>query len=767
MASSVTTLPHTFQLKPVFVAVAMAAVAGIPDKARAQTYAGWMTQIGITNAVESAANWGRGQLIGVVDTGIVPTNFMFSAGQVSVANSSCAAVSFKCSSGAKDDNGHGTAVASIAAGSTKTPYAINYGGYSTPAGSFIGVAPSANIVAEKVLSAAGSGYSTDVSNGIRKAADAGASVINLSLTYGNTADLVAAVNYAAAKGAFIVWAGGNSAVPLLNGASSSGLSDAAIKRLVIVGSVNASNGRSSFSNTPGSASFVSNTGAKTTYSDRWIMAPGENILAPNVLGVNNAYYAWSGTSMSAPVITGSLVLLESAWPILRTNGTAANLLLATATDLGVKGHDSTFGSGLANLQTAFNPYGALSVTKANGQSVTVSSLTGSLISSGALGSLTSIQSKLANYTAFDTYARNFSVNLSGLIKTPTKAATTNPLPTNIYQKPVVIRLSDGELTSSMQENSSLPTQHFGEFGFNAELDQSRATGTALYTSRSGSVSAFGYGSSNSYSFAKALYNNDSLALQASDFDSGSAFSLAQGGAHFSYGASLADGWRIALSYGLTNPSGGTLSGSSPMSSQLKLGVSYRLNDRLTTGLTIGNLAEESGLLGSTYADNSVLALGNNQTTVVGVSAGYALSQTASLLLNAEYAETKAHGATGSGLFAGTSRIRSSAYGVTYLQRDLIKPQDSLALSVIQPLRVYSGNVAVLMPTVDARTGVASYQSEWASLKPDGREIDYKVAYSMPAGKEKSLTFQAIYQKDQMNISRNNNSTIGVSWIGRF
>jgi subtilisin family serine protease len=90
------------------------------------------------------------------------------------------------------------------------------------------MAPNANIVAQKVLNASGSGYSTDVANGLVRAANAGASVINLSLTFGNTPELVSAINYAAGKGAFIVWAGGNSAQNLLGGASTRGLTAAAV-----------------------------------------------------------------------------------------------------------------------------------------------------------------------------------------------------------------------------------------------------------------------------------------------------------------------------------------------------------------------------------------------------------------------------------------------------------------------------------------------------------------------------------------------------------
>ena len=237
-------------------------------------------------------------------------------------------------------------MASIAAGNTAWASTNSYGGYTVVGNSFIGAAPNANIVAEKVLNAGGSGYSSDVANGIIRAANAGATVINLSLTFMNSADIANAVNYATGKGAFIVWAGGNSSANLLNGAATAGWSQNAINRLVFAGSVNAASQLSSFSNKPGSGAFVATSGAITTYANRWLMAPGENIIAPGVQYGSTAYMYWSGTSMSAPVLSGSLALLQAAWPILRTRGTAANLLLATATDLGAKGVDASYGSGM-------------------------------------------------------------------------------------------------------------------------------------------------------------------------------------------------------------------------------------------------------------------------------------------------------------------------------------------------------------------------------------------------------------------------------------
>ena len=173
---------------------------------------GWWSQIGLTNSIETTAAGGAGVTIGIVDTGVIANNAELN-GRVSSA-SSCAAVSFGCS-GFADNNGHGTAVAAIAAGSTAS------------GGIMSGVAAKATILAEKVLAANGSGYDTDVANGIVKAANGGAQIINLSLTYIPSSTVISAINYAASKGAIIVFAGGNASGALNGGANTGGLTAAA------------------------------------------------------------------------------------------------------------------------------------------------------------------------------------------------------------------------------------------------------------------------------------------------------------------------------------------------------------------------------------------------------------------------------------------------------------------------------------------------------------------------------------------------------------
>ncbi|MCA3099510.1 MAG: S8 family peptidase [bacterium] len=758
--------------KALFLAVA-SAVFGMATPAGAQPVAPWLAQMKVTPAILSAGQWGTGQVLGVVDTGIAAGNSVFAAGQVSRALSGCAAVTFRCSNGANDDNNHGTAVAAIAAANARMPFAVNYRGYSTAAGSVIGMAPNANIVAQKVLNASGSGYSTDVANGLVRAANAGAGVINLSLTFGNTPELVAAINYAAGKGAFIVWAGGNSAQNLLGGASTRGLTAAAVSRLVFVGSVNASGTVSSFSNRPGSGSLV-DTGAKaTSYAARWVTAPGENILAPAAKSGNGAYAAWSGTSMSAPLVSGSLLLLQGAWPILRTNGTAANLLLATATDLGVAGVDSTYGNGLVNLATAFSPYGTLTVTQANGRAVPVSSLTGSMISSGALGNLSAVQSRLANYTALDGYQRNFSVNLSGLIRTPSASAQLNALPVSPNAGVRRMALDGGEL-SMLAPAAPDRLSLLGVFGQDPDAVRPSRAAYALLEDRSGAVLAFGYGTALpvQYSYVRALHGSEDAAIAAGEMATNLS-SFSQGGSIVAAGMPLGGGVRVAFAY-----SGSAGLAQSPLESAamplaqkataVGAGLAWRVHERLQIGVSTQSLGERNGLLGSSYSESSAVGLGSaRQSIELGVSALISLSARESIFIEASQSTTRSGQAGDASLLTGTSDIRAQAFGARYSISELLRPADRISFSFRQPLRVTAGSASLAVTSIDPVTGVASTGIEQIDLAPTGRQRDYRVGYDAPLSRTSRLGLQFTLSQDALNIAGNDKRSVGLMWTSAF
>jgi type VII secretion-associated serine protease mycosin len=256
---------------------------------------------------------GAGVTVAVVDTGVRKTH-------QDLAGAVLPGVDLVTGSGdgSNDQNGHGTHVAGIIAARRN-----GVGG--------AGGAQGAKILPIRVLDANGSGYTSDVAEGIIYAADHGARVVNLSLGGPDpSAAMQTAIQYANSKGAVVLAAAGNNAQT-----GNPTMYPAAYPEAIAVAATDTANNRASFSN-------------YGSYVD--IAAPGVNILS--AWGSGDSQYAWaSGTSMATPFAASVAALIVARTPSLSASQVAARIK-ATATDIGAGGVDTSFGYGLINASLA-------------------------------------------------------------------------------------------------------------------------------------------------------------------------------------------------------------------------------------------------------------------------------------------------------------------------------------------------------------------------------------------------------------------------------
>lgn len=164
------------------------------------------------------------------------------------------------------------------------------------AGIVLQIAPKVTILPLRVLGSDGSGDTSRVAAAIVYAVEHGAQVINLSLGSDKISMAVqGAINVAGANGVSVIASAGNTGDTNVTYPASLAfvkLTSAGLYSLS-VGSVNATDQKSTFS----------------TYGQQpkplEIVAPGENVYAP---APNNRLAAWTGTSMSTPMISGALAL---------------------------------------------------------------------------------------------------------------------------------------------------------------------------------------------------------------------------------------------------------------------------------------------------------------------------------------------------------------------------------------------------------------------------------------------------------------------------
>lgn len=285
-------------------------IPGIPENRQTQIEipfgAGALGWLGING---DTSLWGSGITVAVLDSGVME-HVTFGDGRVrSIDLSSSVDATDPDASTTTDSNGHGTAVASIAAG----------GDPNAP-----GVAPAASILDIKITGLDGFSDSFTLAKGIIEAVDQGADVINVSLgSYGDSSLVRDAVAYATEAGKVVVAAAGNDTYSDL-------AYPARYENVISVGAVDAEGQQLSFSN--------SGEGLDLT-------APGLDVVAawPDDLLIN-----FTGTSASAPFVTGSIAALMSIYPGT-TAIEAAQMLETYSNEAGAVGADPAFGKGILDV----------------------------------------------------------------------------------------------------------------------------------------------------------------------------------------------------------------------------------------------------------------------------------------------------------------------------------------------------------------------------------------------------------------------------------
>jgi len=334
------------------------------------TYAAW--ERGFT---------GKGIIIAILDTGLDPNH-------VDLKGKIVGAYNFQTMKPTVTEtiNGHGTAMASIAAG------ALNNDGV-------VGIAYDSKILFGQV----GSGTSVDIMAAERAALWAvnnGASVANMSFTanfdktyismvkpsttengvyivqdptrnigrnaYYGYANEIAGFKAATDKGLILVMAAGNQGLAY---AGAPGMLATATDasgnlmlggRTIVVGGVTSSLTTASGENKAGHiCNVVAANGSCTDLyrvKDFFLVAPSTTTAAAALSG--NGTQVMSGTSIATAYVTGAVAVLRQAWPQLRPEQTV-QLLFRTAKDLGAPGVDEVFGNGLIDLDKATRPFGTL------------------------------------------------------------------------------------------------------------------------------------------------------------------------------------------------------------------------------------------------------------------------------------------------------------------------------------------------------------------------------------------------------------------------
>ncbi|MFM9853552.1 MAG: S8 family peptidase [Sphingomonadaceae bacterium] len=655
-------------------------------------------------AYEAGAT-GAGVTAAVIDSGVGVTNSQF-AGRISAASADLAG-----NRGIGDDAGHGTFVADILLG------ARNGSGIH-------GVAFDATLLVARTdtpgsctTNAANDGCSHNdnaIARGVDLAVANNARVINISLG-GSPANntLRNAINRATAAGIVIVISAGNKGVDnptaALNPDTLAQIANDGVARnlVIIAGALDASNtALADFSNRAGNSSthYLGALGVRVRASDQ-----------------NEASFLVSGTSFSAPVISGAVALLASAFPTL--NGSQiVDLLFRSANDLGAAGVDSEFGYGALNIARAFQPQGQLSIP---GVGKTLS-----LASSGTLSTAMGDATKAGLRTVIlDEYARAFDADLSPSLRTARRGATLgralglDARTVSTGAGPVAVSLSLSPGRDDVTINRLLLAPQ--------DREQARAvagsiiarlspnTDVALGFAQSGAALADQLGGDGHAAFLASRSASDGFGFDARG-ETG--FALRHRLGRFAFSA-IGDTGIVREVGDSVTPLGANRYQSAGIALDADFGA-------LKVGARATRLREQATVLGARFT--GVIGAGGAESLFVDANARLALGQLWTVGGTVRQGWTRIGP---SGVRRGNDRLRSASYAAEVNRTHLFTSHDQFTVRVAQPLRVTAGGFDLTLPSdYDYATGTATYGTQRLNLTPEGHERVIESVYARALGR---------------------------------
>ncbi len=663
---------------------------------------------------------GKGVTLAIIDSGVLP-HTQYTARLLSGYDYFSAT-----GNGTNDQYGHGTHVAGIA-------------GAALDSSGMVGIAPNASILPVRVLDNLGSGTAVSIDSGVRWAlanhvkAVSGVptqkTVFNMSLGSASAFGLPT-LQAIRSAGTIAVVAAGNAggSHPLYPARYAS---DSSVAGWVIaVGSVDSNNVISSFSNRAGDT------------RNFYLVAPGYRVESTYY---NNGYTLMSGTSMATPAVSGAAAVVWGAWPYL-TGDKVVKSLLWSATDLGDKGVDVTYGWGLLNVAAALQPIGDTCVPTASNSGCTGTSTTTTTKGGGKTRSFATpaaagaaAMTTTARVIGYDELGRHFSFSAAALLRPGGVGITQN-------------------LGNWMA--ASQPLQMVGGNGgqrFAYQGDAATGTGAFAYTMPAGSgemmmfsgAAVLPFGASHSRYLASAFASDDALKIPY--------LSLVEAPSGIAYDAPLTKTVGVRVGYvAASNASQFIAPGPHELYTQRIAGgaavgdLSARFGALELIG-TIGALNEDGAFLGSRGTEPGSL---RGLTRFGSLSATYEVAQGLSAL--ASFSQGSSHGLGAAG--DATYRLSTQSFSLGLVKQGVFADADRMSLAAVLPSRVASGDVTLRAAVdVNMETGAPIFGNVPVSLTPRGREQRYEWNWSTPIkGGSFGLTMMHRVQPNHDPLARSDN-----------
>ena len=490
-------------------------------------------------------------------------------------------------------------------------------------------------------------------------------------------------------------------------------------------------------------------------SEFCLAAPGVNITGPAPAfhceaGASECYVRVeeAGTSSAAPFVTGGIGLLAQHFRNQLGNHEIVARILATADRTGVYADASVYGQGFLDLDAATRPVGQermLSGTSLFGSSSPEAQ--SALYLGPAFGDSLVRGLASARVASFDELDAPFFRRLGDYLRPVgfagsslgerVRALGRDPrgAPWQVDGHGFQVRLdvvptahgghaSDGPGAASAEHAvGGMGVRGLGRWGSPAALASLSVThdfggGQVEFGYRGRLASRFGLGAG---------------VLAPGTFTDAGAFAnpylgFARDGTSFGFTSPLGTGSFRTAAFAATAPYGGQHDARSDgVTGAL---TEYRFGGLADSDLSLqaGWMSEANGAVGS-RPDGAFGEL-RTGTFLTGLTASRRLSANWTLLGSAHAGVHRTDNLR-QGIVRGVSGLRSSAFAVGLIGRDVARSGDRLALRMSQPLRVEAGHAQLRWVSGRSPDGQVELKQADLGLEPSGRQLDLEVAYSRP------------------------------------
>lgn len=508
------------------------------------------------------------------------------------------------------------------------------------------------------------------------------------------------------------------------------------RAIIVVGSVDPFGRISEFSNRPGETCLLTNgvcASSTDLLKNRFIVAPGEFILVSDGKG---GVTRLSGTSFSAPLVSGAATLIADRWAWLAWKpNDIADIIFKSATDIGEPGVDAVYGHGLLNVTAALSPLSfnnlySLSITS-GGKSLSTTST--SLVST-AIASRSTWEASGASFTAFEktqSSFRDFVIPLSSKLIGTTAGSDGRQFQAYLQSRfwdwvatapktglTANARFTENQLASpligfgNLKAQFSMKPREYRPGVLQSETPFETALSFETQDQRFG----FQFGTGNG---SAALSGNAAFGLSSDyDIENGGVnpfLSMASGSGFAA--VSFAVNGKLSISTGITGQRAErevrgspvdvfkTLTRLRPLEATANtVTVKYKPTSWLTATAGYTKLHEKTALLGVQSLDPADF-LGGTKTDAGTLGLDVAVTQDLAIGTSATIGQSRSADNTSGSLAISEGGAIGTAFQFVVTKSKLFDSKDSARISLSQPLHIESGSIGFdEVQVIDRQTG---------------------------------------------------------------